>query len=206
MDRYLNTLQINKIIPETKAEGPGTRYCIYTQGCDIRCDGCANESMWDSSGGQAIPVQEIKQDICRHRYKITGITILGGEPTNQARAVSEIVQYASDNGLTIILFSGHSYDVLRSRADPYIQKILANCDLLIDGPFVKNQTDFSRPLIGSSNQRYIFLSEKIKVEDITRYKNSFEIRITPRGDIQANGMGNYDKLKIIIDELEAKRC
>jgi len=39
MDKILN---IHSILNESRANGPGKRFVIWVQGCDIACDGCFN--------------------------------------------------------------------------------------------------------------------------------------------------------------------
>jgi len=189
---------INRIIYATKAEGPGTRLCIYVQGCDICCDGCANMEMWDRSGGVEWNVDEVKLLIERNRNKIDGITILGGEPTLQAEALSAIVSFASAIGLNVILFTGRQYEDLKMSNDEAIVNLLNNVDLLIDGPYVKELHDLSRPLVGSSNQRYIFLTDRIRLSEIMKLKNVFEIMIDSSGCFFVNGMGDFEKIRSIV--------
>lgn len=54
---------------------------------------------------------------------------------------------------------------------------------------------FDRPLVGSSNQRFHFLTDRYKKEDIMSWKNSFEIRIDQDGRIWINGMGDLAGLR-----------
>ena len=52
-------LSIYKIIEKTTAEGPGTRFCIWVQGCSHHCDGCYATNTWDKSKGIKISTIEI---------------------------------------------------------------------------------------------------------------------------------------------------
>ena len=78
--------------------------------------------------------------------------------------------------------------------------MLENTDLLCDGEFEIEKTDFSRPLVGSSNQRMIYLSDAISSEQMLNYKNRFEIRINNNGLTEINGMGNITKIKEYLKE------
>ena len=53
---YLN---INRIIKNSKAEGPGNRFVIWTQGCPIRCPDCSNKDTWDFNAGKKIKLSEL---------------------------------------------------------------------------------------------------------------------------------------------------
>ena len=79
--------------------------------------------------------------------------------------------------------------------DKNLQKLLKYTDLLIDGEFIVEKKDFSRPWVGSSNQRYIFLSGKYDEKMLSSYKNKIEVRINKDGTIFANGMGNFAELE-----------
>lgn len=192
-------LKVNRIIPATNVEGPGTRFCIYVQGCNIRCTGCANKELWDFDGGTDMETSEIISEIKKAEDRISGITFLGGEPTCQAQALCEIAEYAQNNSLNTLLFSGYTYNELLECKNPYVKKLLTLTDLLIDGKYDISKVDYSRPWIGSSNQNYVFLSDIFNFEDISKYNNALEVRITSDGIVFVNGMGNYEKIKNILN-------
>ena len=66
---------------------------------------------------------------------------------------------------------------------------------MIDGGFEKEKFDLSRPWVGSSNQRFIFLTDRYNQEEISLYKNKIEVRISQDGKTEINGMGDFDKVK-----------
>ncbi len=195
-------IQISHIIRRTKVEGPGTRFCIYTQGCDIHCKGCANTEMWDPCGGIRYSVDKIKGMISQERQYIDGITFLGGEPTYQSEAVLSISEYAHSLGLSVLLFSGHTYDELQNIDNAAVKSLLNETDLLIAGPFIEELFDLSRPWVGSSNQTYHFLSERMLEweQKLPMVKNAFEISLSTDGFIRINGMGNLSELKKVLNE------
>jgi anaerobic ribonucleoside-triphosphate reductase activating protein len=55
-------------------------------------------------------------------------------------------------------YTGYTLEALRARNDPWIERLLASMDILIDGPFVR---DRAANLLwrGSSNQRVHFLTD-----------------------------------------------
>ena len=79
--------------------------------------------------------------------------------------------------------------------DKYIDKFLSYIDLLIDGGFEQDKFDLSRPWVGSSNQRYIFLTDRFNQEIINQFKNRVEIRINKYGKVEMNGMGDFKNLQ-----------
>ena len=75
-------LRVHRILYKTKVEGPGTRCCIWVQGCSIHCKGCGNKETWSFDGGQLIDTDKI-YNIISSSKEIEGVTFLGGEPFEQ---------------------------------------------------------------------------------------------------------------------------
>lgn len=187
-------VRIYKILKQTRVEGPKTRYCIWFQGCSKQCKGCWAKATWDFDAGKEYDVEEIIQDI-KSTQNIDGITILGGEPFEQAEALKYICKNTKKLGLSVICFTGNKIEeVYKTYND-----ILHHIDLLIDGEFIEEEKDYSRPWVGSRNQRYHFLTNKFSEEEIKQYKNKIEINIEKNGSIFMNGMGDFEK---VIKELK----
>lgn len=188
-------MRIHRILLETKAEGPGNRACIWVQGCKHGCKGCFAKHTWDYELGQEMSTEEIIQKITKVIDKIDGVTLLGGEPMDQADELSQVARFVKEAGKNIITFTGYVYEELLGMNKSGVKELLEYTDLLADGPFIEELRSFDRPLLGSSNQRFLYLSEAIKQEEMQQYHNSFEIRVSKAGKIQVNGMGDIDKLK-----------
>lgn len=73
-------------------DGPGIRYVIFTQGCPLRCLYCHNPDCRHPSGGKAVTVDDLMQDIEQYRTYLRhgGVTVSGGEPLMQPEFVAEI--------------------------------------------------------------------------------------------------------------------
>ena len=198
-EEWICKVKVNRIIEKTASEGPGVRFCIYFQGCDIRCKGCANKEMWDFNGGVDIEVSTVLKKINKIKNEICGITFLGGEPTCQAKDAAQIAQFAKKQNLNVILFSGNRYEELVSSGDENVIDLLSNTDLLIDGKFEQTLLDYSRPLCGSSNQRFFYLTDAISSKEIEKNINRYEVVIDRNGVIKVNGMGDLEKIQKIID-------
>ena len=189
-------LRIFNILKNTKVEGPGVRYCIWTQGCSRHCRGCQAVHTWAYDGGKLFEVDEIISDILRQRG-IEGITFLGGEPFEQAQACGLIAREVKKNGLSVLCFTGGLLEELRLEEKNRL--LLENTDLLIDGAFEQEKLDYSRPWCGSSNQRYHFLTDRYNEEIFTKYKNKVEVNISKNGVVFMNGMGNFQEILQKID-------
>ena len=189
-------LRIFNIIKNTTVEGPGRRYCIWTQGCSRHCRGCQAVHTWSHEAGVLIEVQDIISDIFKQK-DIEGITFLGGEPFEQAEACGLIAREIKKSDLSVLCFTGGYLEDLRMEEKNRL--LLENTDLLIDGPFEIDKIDYSRPWCGSSNQRYHFLTDRYNEEIFTKYKNKVEVNISKNGVVFMNGMGNFREILQKID-------
>ena len=187
-------LRVFKIIKKTRVEGPNLRYCIWVQGCSKHCEGCYAINTWDKNSGEIIDTKNIIEDI-KAQKGLDGITFLGGDPFEQASALASIARFARKNGLSVLTFTGQLYEDLKISDNKGIQKLLKYTDLLIDGGFEKENFDLSRPWVGSSNQRYIFLTDFYDEKIISKFKNKIEVRINEKGEASLNGMGDFKKIE-----------
>lgn len=65
-------------------DGPGIRFVIFTQGCNLQCKYCQNRDTWCHNEGTRYTVQEVLDKIDKYvNYIIPsggGVTVSGGEP------------------------------------------------------------------------------------------------------------------------------
>ena len=189
-------MQINvyKYLNKTNAEGPGQRFCLWVQGCSRHCDGCFAKSTWSHKKNKVMNVNELFS-LIKEQKGIEGITFLGGEPFEQAKPLAKLAEKAQKLGLSVLTFTGSTYEELKKSENEDIRALLKYTDLLIDGGFEKENFDLSRPWVGSKNQRYIFLTDRYSAEEIKNYKNKIEVRIEKNGFVFVNGMGDFDAIK-----------
>lgn len=195
-------LRIHPFIPRTRVEGPGTRACIQVQGCPIRCLGCAVPFTWPEDGGHTVDVAQLAEQILREPG-IEGVTFLGGEPFAQAGALAEPGRIVKREGLSVVTFTGYLLENLLESGDADTLALLKVTDLLIDGPFQIRNLDTSRPWVGSSNQRYHFLTDRyLHLKDrLTEIPNRLEVRLKPDGRVMANGLATADDLESLFRNL-----
>lgn len=187
-------LRVHRIIPRTRVEGPGLRFCIWVQGCHHRCEGCFARDTWDPDMGREVSVENVIAQL-RGAEGIEGITLLGGEPMEQAEGLCRVAEAARAAGLSVITFTGNTYEDLLARKDPAVTQLLALTDVLVDGPYRKEEPEDTRPLVGSKNQRFLFLTDRYCQADMDALRNAFEVRVDEKGRIQINGMGDLRKLR-----------
>ena len=86
-------------------DGPGVRYCVFLQGCHMRCKYCHNPETWELEGGEEWSAQDLFNKV--YRYKNYwgkkegdgGITVSGGEALLQMEFVTEFFRLAKEKGV-----------------------------------------------------------------------------------------------------------
>lgn len=184
-----NILRVHRFLPETEVEGPGRRAALWVQGCPIQCPGCANGATWSFDGGYQATIEDLFGQICKQQ-NIEGVTFIGGEPFSQARSLAALGRLCRERGLSVVTFTGYEHSRLVAARREDWNALLAVTDLLLAGPFLENQTDFSRPWVGSRNQEFIFLTNRYRNLQAQGFysRNGLEIQIASDGGVRLNGL------------------
>ena len=152
----MNYAEIKKV---DIANGPGVRVSLFVSGCRNHCKGCFNPETWDFDYGRPF-TRETEDEIIEALRPswIQGLSILGGEPTEEENAAVLIPFLKRVRAVLpdkdIWLYSGYTYEALRDT------EILTLVDVLVDGPFLLELKDAGLAFRGSRNQRIIDLREK----------------------------------------------
>ncbi|ASP28664.1 thiol peroxidase [Spiroplasma corruscae] len=187
------SLNIAKFLLCSEIEGPGNRFVIWLQGCNINCKNCSNQELLPFEKKIFVSVDILIERIlyAKNKYNIEGITLLGGEPFMQPDGIEELSKWCKENNLTVICFTGYLYEKLLID----YKSIISYMDIIIDGPFIFKQLDYKRRLIGSKNQRVIKVSDYYKDNDyFEKPYSEIEIQIY-KNRLSINGDG-----KIFDDE------
>lgn len=133
-------LQLHNIQDGVTVLGPGVRYGLWVQGCLRRCPGCMTPQSQPREGGKWMETAQVAQDIVRSGR--TGLTISGGEPFLQAEALCEVIeQVRREQDMGVIIYTGNTLAELQASHDPWVQALLAQCDLLVDGAYIEALND-----------------------------------------------------------------
>lgn len=176
------------------------RWALWVQGCSIGCPGCCNPDTWEAGGGFSEPVEDLIAQMLD--APVEGITLLGGEPFEQAEAVAVLAAAATAADLGVMTFTGYRYEVLRGGGRPGWAELLSNTDLLVDGPFLLNHLDVRRPWVGSTNQRFIHLTNRYRDAVDDRQRDRVEVRIRRDGTVAVNGWPEGRLLAAVEEVLE----
>ena len=159
-------MRFAQIRKEDISNGPGIRVSLFVQGCNRHCDGCFNPETWDYGKGQIFNrrIQELFLDLGKEK-KITGFSILGGEPLDQDKRMLELIKKIKERypDKTIWMWTGHTYEDLTDKQMEIVKLI----DVLVDGPFIISQRCPGKRFRGSMNQRIIDIKKTLESGTIT---------------------------------------
>lgn len=81
-------------------DGPGVRFVVFLQGCNLRCACCHNPETWPLSGGTDYTPEALLKKVLPYReYFGTrgGVTLSGGEPLLQAPFAAAFFRLCREN-------------------------------------------------------------------------------------------------------------
>lgn len=159
-------IKIAGTVNDSIVDGEGFRFTIFVQGCHHNCPECHNPQTHDINGGHEIDTNELFAQICENPL-LNGVTFSGGEPFLQPKPLAELAVKIHEHGLNITTFTGYTLEQLQNMHNPDIDALLAQTDVLIDGPFIVNKKDLTLQFRGSSNQRIIDMNKTRETEQIT---------------------------------------
>lgn len=119
-------------------DGPGIRFVVFMQGCNLRCGCCHNPDTWDMTDGTEFTAEEILAKVLRFREYFGekgGITLSGGEPLLQSDFAFELFALCHKNGINTCL------DTSGSILNDSIKKLLTVTDrVLLDIKYADDES------------------------------------------------------------------
>lgn len=109
-------------------DGPGVRFVLFMQGCNLRCKCCHNPDTWSISGGTEYSPCDILNKLIRYREYFGdegGITLSGGEPLLQAEFAYELFKLCHKENINTCL------DTSGSIFNDDIKKLLSVTDRVL---------------------------------------------------------------------------
>lgn len=165
----------SKICYNDTVNGNGFRTTIFVSGCNKnpKCKNCWNKDLWDFKVGIKY-TQHTENDILNSlsRPEIKGLSILGGEPTDNLADGWLISLVKKCKTLypnkTIYCWSGYNFeDIIK---DELKLEFLQYVDMLRDGEYIEELRDLNQYLQGSKNQRYVDVKKSLKSNQVKEYK------------------------------------
>ena len=155
-------MRIAGLIQDSIVDGPGLRFVVFTQGCDLFCEGCHNPDARNMDGGTEMTVDEVISEMLSNPLT-DGLTLSGGEPFVQAADCARLAAVARQKGLNVWAYSGYEYGELITRAEsePDVKALLEQLDVLVDGRFELARRTLTMKWRGSQNQRFIDVKKSL---------------------------------------------
>lgn len=103
-------------------DGPGVRFVVFMQGCNLRCGCCHNPDTWACDEGTPYTPEDVVKRVVRFKEyfgEAGGITVSGGEPLLQAAFVTELFRRCHGAGINTCLDTSGSImnDAVRALLD-----------------------------------------------------------------------------------------
>ncbi|MBQ4645651.1 MAG: pyruvate formate lyase-activating protein [Clostridia bacterium] len=141
--------QVHSIQSLGTVDGPGLRFVVFLQGCNLRCKCCHNPDTWERQGAKTYTAEEIVEKATKYREYFGekgGITISGGEPLLQPDFAYEIFRLCHEKGINTCL------DTSGSILNEQIKKLLTETDrVLLDIKYTDDE--LYRENVGCSLQK-----------------------------------------------------
>ncbi len=171
-------------------DGPGIRFVVFLQGCNLRCGCCHNPDTWEMSGGTEYTAEEIVQKVIRYKEyfgEAGGITLSGGEPLLQADFAYEVFSLCHKEGINTCL------DTSGSVLNDSVKKLLTVTDrVLLDIKYTSDEQ--YREHVGCSMEKPLEFLDYLQSQKIpTTLRQVIIPTLTDNED-------NVKKLKDIADK------
>ena len=118
-------------------DGPGLRYVVFLQGCNLRCGCCHNPETWDLGKGKEIDSLELVNKALRYKEYFKdngGITLSGGEPLLQVEFSKDVFKKAKEVNINTCL------DTSGSILNDKVKELLEYTDrVLLDIKYTNNE-------------------------------------------------------------------
>jgi len=178
--------RVHAVEPRSRANGPGTRFVIWSQGCTLGCPGCFNPGTHPSGpAAQDRPVGQLVAAAVAQAGLIEGVTLTGGEPLQQPAAVAAFCRaLRARTDLGIIILSGFTRGEIE--ADPARAAAAAGADTVITGRY-NARLHLGAGLRGSANKEYWTRTGRYRAADFAGVPD-LEIAVAADGTITISGM------------------
>ena len=181
-----------EVVENEHLYGPGKRLLLFTQGCSLRCKGCTNQHLWEFGKGKDVTTTEILNQL----DDLEGITLHGGEPLDQAKAINKLIKEIKLRNKTVVLFTGYTYKELDS-----IQRQAWLCsDIVISGRYEEKKRNIYLQFRGSTNQKVFTHKGKYKNYKIKDGQTVAILSFDEHGEMQSRGF-RTEELEQLLKEI-----
>lgn len=120
-------------------DGPGIRFVVFMQGCNLQCKYCHNRDTWSFEKKKEITPKELLNKILKFKEYIDisngGVTFSGGDPLIQAEFLIEILELLKENNIHTAIDTSGMFSLNND-----IKKVIELADLfLVDIKHINNE-------------------------------------------------------------------
>jgi pyruvate formate lyase activating enzyme len=180
------------------ADGPGVRYMIFLQGCNMRCRYCHNPDTWAGKKGEWMSADELLDKAVKYKayWKDNGrITVSGGEALLQIDFLLELFKKAKNRGINTCLDTSCNPFTREESWFAKFEELMQYTDLLlVDIKEIDNEKH--KKLTGCTNENIL---------DMCRYLSDIKKPVWIR-HVLVPGWSDFDEdlhaLRSFIDTLD----
>jgi anaerobic ribonucleoside-triphosphate reductase activating protein len=166
-------MRVNSIDHFEICNGEDVGVTLYTQGCPHHCDGCFNPETWDFTKGHKFDIDDFIEILeAIDKPQIKRFTFCGGDPLGYMTHkdfwdVADLAYRlkAQKPEIKIWLYTGWLWEDIPEDEKKYLRPL----DVLVDGPFIKEEKDLSLAFRGSRNQRLIDVKQSLQQGKVILY-------------------------------------
>lgn len=184
-------IQIGHTLDSSEIYGPGLRAVLWVQGCSLACEGCWNTQYWSPSAGSTSTTEELLEH-WKTISGLEGVTLLGGEPLQQADAVLALTQGAQDLGLSVFLYTGYEPEEFTS----VMRACFDMCDIVVTGRYVHALRNTNLRWRGSTNQVVHYPTPRYQSLQFEE-QHEVEVHLSSEGELAVYGYATDEFLTSI---------
>ncbi len=151
-------LKVHSIESLGTFDGPGIRLVIFLQGCNFTCSYCANADTIPMKGGKERDIEELVAQAVNQRPffgKKGGVTVSGGEPLLQAKALTKLFKRLHQEGINTCV------DTNGSVFNDDVKELMEHTDLvLLDIKHIRQEVH--KEITGTNNLKTLAFAEYLK--------------------------------------------
>ena len=145
-------------------DGPGIRFVLFLQGCQLECKYCHNRDTWDINGGEYKSVDDIMEKVIDYKNYIIpsggGVTVTGGEPLLQVKFLIEFFKRLKKEGINTCIDTSGMVALTED-----IKEVLKMTDLvLLDIKHIDDEK--CKDLVGKSNKKELEFAKYLSDNNI----------------------------------------
>ena len=131
-------------------DGPGIRFVVFMQGCNLRCRYCHNRDTWEFNTGMQITPKELLNKILNFKEYMDisngGVTFSGGDSLCQPKFLIEILKLLKNNNIHTAIDTSGMFNLNKD-----VKEIIDLADLfLVDIKHIDDEK--CKDLCGHSNK------------------------------------------------------